>query len=159
MRKGACDRSLKPLIRSANKHDLNALFELEKICFKEENFHRKQIRYLLLKARSMVLVAEDAGIVGSIIVLFRENIHNARIYSLNVHPAHRRRGIASLLMDKTIGLLKEKGVTKITLEVGIHNLPAQNLYASKGFVVDKKLINYYKNGDDALHLFRKLPAH
>ncbi|VVB92519.1 putative N-acetyltransferase [uncultured archaeon] len=156
MRKGTRDRSLKPLIRAAKKEDLDALLNLEEICFKEERFFRKQLKYLLLRARSIVLVAEDGGVIGSILILLRENIHNARIYSLNVHPAHRRQGIASLLMDKTIGLLKEKGVTKITLEVGVNNKPAQNLYATKGFVVDKKLFNYYKNGDDALHLFRKL---
>jgi len=147
---------LKPLIRTAKKEDFDSLFELEEICFKEEKFHRKQLKYLLNKARSVVLVADDNGIIGSILVLLRDNIHNARIYSLNVHPAHRRQGIASLLMDKTMDLLKEKGVNKVTLEVGVNNKPAQNLYASKGFVVDKKLYNYYKNGDDALHLSRKL---
>ncbi|MCZ7401048.1 MAG: N-acetyltransferase [Candidatus Methanoperedens sp.] len=147
---------MKPVIRIAKKEDFDSLLNLEEICFKEEKFHRKQLKYLLLKARSVVLVAEDGGIIGSILVLLRDNIHNARIYSLNVHPAHRRQGIASLLMDKTIGLLKEKGFNKVTLEVGVNNKPAQNLYASKGFVMDKKLYNYYKNMDDALHLFRKL---
>lgn len=156
MRKGARDRSLKPVICIAKKEELGALFYLEKICFKEEKFHWKQLKYLLLKARSVVLVAGDGGIIGSIIVLLRENIHHARIYSLNVHPAHRRGGIASLLMDKAMELLKEKRVNKVTLEVGVNNKPAQNLYASKGFIVDKKLYNYYKNGDDALHLSRKL---
>ncbi|MGB8218261.1 MAG: GNAT family N-acetyltransferase [Candidatus Methanoperedens sp.] len=147
---------MKPVIRAAKKEDLDALFYLEEICFKEEKFHWKQLKYLLLKARSVVLVAEDGGIIGSILVLLRDNIHNARIYSLNVHPEHRRQGIASLLIDKTMDLLKEKGVKKVTLEVGVNNKPAQNLYASKGFVVDNKLYNYYKNGDDALHLSRKL---
>ncbi len=147
---------MKPIIRAAKKEDFDALFYLEEICFKEEKFHREQLKYLLLKARSVVLVAEEGGIIGSILILLRENIHNARIYSLNVHPAHRRQGIASLLMDKTMELLKEKGVNNITLEVGVNNKPAQNLYKSKGFVMDKKLYNYYKNGDDALHLSRKL---
>lgn len=156
MRKGARDSPLKPIIRAAKKEDLDALLNLEEICFKEETFHREQLKYLLLKARSVVLVAGDGGIIGSIIVLLRENIRNARIYSLNVHPVHRRQGIAGMLMDKAMELLKEKGVKKITLEVGVNNKPAQNLYASKGFVADKKLCNYYKNGDDALHLFRKL---
>ncbi len=156
MRKGARDSPLKTIIRAAKKEDMDALLNLEEICFKEETFHREQLKYLLLKARSIVLVAGDDGIIGSIIVLLRENIRSARIYSLNVHPAHRRRGMAGMLMDKAMGLLKEKGFNKITLEVGINNKPARNLYASKGFVMDKKLCNYYKNGDDALHLSRKL---
>jgi ribosomal-protein-alanine N-acetyltransferase len=103
------------------------------------------------------LVTEIGGnIVGSIIILLRVRILNARIYSLNVHPEHRRRGIAGSLMDTAMDILEEKGYDNVTLEVGINNRIAQNLYRSKDFVVDKKLSSYYTNGDDALHLMRKL---
>lgn len=157
MRKGARDGSVKWLIRSATKEDLDSLLDLENICYKEETFQRKQLKYLLSKARSIVLIAEIGGeIIGSIIILLRERISNARIYSLNVHPKHRRRGIAGSLMDNALDILEEKGYHNVTLEVGINNRIAQNLYRSKDFVVDKKLSNYYKNGDDALHLMRKL---
>jgi ribosomal protein S18 acetylase RimI-like enzyme len=148
---------LKPCIRKAAKEDLDALLSIEKICFKEETFHVQQLRYLLLKAKSIVLVAEIEGkIIGSMIILVRKNILNARIYSLNVHPDYRRRGIAGSLMDFASGLLEKKGYDNITLEAGITNTAAQNLYRSKGFHVDKKLSNYYTNGDDALHFIRKL---
>lgn len=156
MCKGARDGSVKWLIRPATNEDLDSLFGLENICFKEEKFHRKQLKYLLLKARSIVLVAEIGGnIIGSIIILLREGILSARIYSLNVHPEQRRRGIAGSLMDSALDILEEKGYNNVTLEVGINNRIAQNLYRSKDFVVDKKLSRYYKNGDDALHLMRK----
>jgi len=105
-------------IRSAAKEDLDSLLGLEKVCYKEETFHRKQLKYLLLKARSIVLVAQISGnIVGSIIVLLRERILNARIYSLNVHPEQRRRGIAGSLMDTALDILEEKGYDNVTLEV------------------------------------------
>ena len=156
MRKGACDGSVKWHIRWATKEDLDSLLGLEQICYKEETFHRKQLKYLLLKARSIVLVAEIGGnIVGSIIILLRERILNARIYSLNVHPEHRRKGIAGSLMDTALDILEEKGYDNVTLEVGINNRIAQDLYSSKDFIVDKELPHYYKNGDDALHLKRK----
>jgi len=130
---------------------------LENICFKEETFHRKQIKYLLLKARSIVLVTEIEGnIVSSMIILLRERILNARIYSLNVHPDHRRRGIASSLMDFALDMLAKNGYKNVTLEVGIRNKIAQGLYRSKDFIVDKKLSDYYRIGEDALHLVRKL---
>jgi len=144
-------------IRVASEDDLDALLSLEKICFKEETFHKKQLKYLLLKAKSIVLVAEIKGkIIGSIIILLRKTILNARVYSLNVHPEYRRLGIASSLMDFGKDILRKRGYEYITLEVGINNQAAQKLYRSKGFVVDKTLYNYYKNGDDALHLARKL---
>lgn len=148
---------MNPHIRPAKKEELPDLLALEKLCFKEETFHRKQLGYLLLKAKSLVLVASaEDNIIGSMIVLFRENIQQARIYSLNVHPAYRRMGIGSLLMDTTFEFLKERGFRKITLEAGVNNTAARNLYESKGFSVDKTLRSYYKNGDDALHLTKNL---
>jgi ribosomal-protein-alanine N-acetyltransferase len=157
VRKGARDSPLNPHIRIASEDDLDALLSLEKICFKEETFQKKQIKYLLLKAKSVILVTENKGkIVGSIIILLRQTILNARVYSLNVHPEYRRLGIASSLMDFGMDILRKRGYKNITLEVGINNQAAQNLYMSKGFVVDKILYNYYKNDDDALHLTRKL---
>ncbi len=157
MRKGTRDCPLNPYIREASVDDLDALETLEKICFKEETFHKKQLLYLLRKAKSIVLVTGNKGtIIGSMIILLREHILNARIYSFNIHPDYRRRGIAGKLMDFALDLLREKGFKKITLEVGINNIAAQNLYISKGFLVDKTLSNYYNNGDDAIHLTRVL---
>jgi ribosomal-protein-alanine N-acetyltransferase len=148
---------LKPEIRIAKKEELPDLLALEKLCFKEETFHKKQLGYLLLKAKSLVLVASaDENIIGSMIILLRKNILQARIYSLNVHPAYRRMGIGSLLMDTALGVLKKRGFRKITLEAGINNTAARNLYESKGFSADKTLRSYYKNGDDALHLTKIL---
>ena len=157
MCKVSCGSSLKPLVHPANKEDFDALMELENICFKEEKFHKKQVEYLLFRARSIVLVATiDGNIVGSIITLLRNDISHARIYSLNVHPSYRRMGIASLLMDTVENSLREKGFKNISLEVGVNNRAARSLYESKGFSVDKILKKYYKNGDDALHLIKKL---
>jgi ribosomal-protein-alanine N-acetyltransferase len=148
---------LKPHIRYAVKADLDALLSLENISFKEETFNMERLKYLLLKAKSRVLVAEIEGnIIGSMIILLRKHILNARIYSLNVHPGYRRMGIASSLMDFASDLMEKKGFDNITLETGITNTAAQSLYKSKGFHVDKKLSKYYTNGDDALHLIRKL---
>ncbi len=157
MLKIARGSTLKPEIRSAKKEELSDLLALENLCFKEETFHKKQLGYLLLKAKSLVLVASaDDQIIGSMIVLLRENILQARIYSLNVHPSYRHMGIGKLLMDTALGSLKERGFRKFTLETGINNTAARNLYESKGFSVDKILRNYYKNGDDALHFTKNL---
>ncbi|MCX9085837.1 MAG: N-acetyltransferase [Candidatus Methanoperedens sp.] len=157
MRKIARGRSLTPHIRQATKDDLSALLSLEKICFKEETFHIHQIQYLLLKAKSIVLLAEtDGNIVGSMIILLRKHILNARIYSLNVHPEYRRKGVASSLMDFALDQLEKKGYGNISLETGINNNAARNLYFSKGFNIDRRLSNYYSNGDDAFHLIKKL---
>ncbi len=157
MHEGARDGSLNFLIRSATKNDLEDLTRLENLVYKEETFSSKQVNYLLLKAKSMVLVSISGDkLVGSMIILLRKHIRNARIYSLNVDPEYRRRGIASSLINYASTGLKEDGFENITLEVGINNSAAQALYRSKGFVFNKMLYNYYSNGDHALHLIKKL---
>lgn len=157
MRKVKSSSSLKPSIRQADKDDLPAIMELEKICFKEETFHKKQIEYLLLKARSLFLVASVEGdIVGSIITLLRKHISNARIYSLNVHPSYRRLGIGSSLMDHSEDILVNMGYRNFTLEAGVNNIAAQNLYVSKGFSLERRMEKYYKNGDEAIRFTKKL---
>ena len=157
MRKIASGSSLKPSIRPAKKEDLPAILELEKICFKEEIFHKRQIEYLLLKARSLVLVASlEGNIVGSIVILLRKHISNARIYSLNVHPSYRRIGIGGSLIDQSENLLRKMGYRNLTLEAGVNNIAARNLYTLKGFSAVRKIEKYYKNGDDALRFIKKL---
>ncbi len=157
MREITLGSSLRPHIRIAKKEDLDALLYLEEICFKEEKFNKKQLGYLLNKAKSYVLVASVEDIItGSMIILLRPKILAARVYSLNVHPEYRRMGIASLLMDTGLGFLRDGGFRKVTLETGINNRAALNLYISKGFSVDNVLRHYYKNGGDALHLIKKL---
>jgi [ribosomal protein S18]-alanine N-acetyltransferase len=157
VRKVARGSALKPCIRPAKKEDLTALLELEKISFKEETFHKRQIEYLLLKAKSLVLVATlEGNIIGSIITLLRKHISNARIYSLNVHPSYRRTGIGSLLIDHSENLLVKMGYRNLTLEAGVNNIAARNLYISKGFSVVRKIEKYYSNGDDALRFIKRL---
>ena len=144
---------MKPEIRIAKEEDLPALIELDNICIKEEKFHKKQWEYLLPKAKSLVVIASiDGNIIGSMVILLRKHIANARIYILNVHPACRRAGVGSLLMDTTLKFLKDSGYKKVTIETGINNQAALNLYISKGFEVDRILKKYYKTGGDAKHL-------
>jgi ribosomal-protein-alanine N-acetyltransferase len=153
MRKVARGSALRPEIRLAKKEDLPALIDLDNICIEEEKFHNKQWEYLLLKAKSSVFIALINGnIIGSMVILLRKNIANARIYILNVHPAYRRKGVGSLLMDTTLKFLKHMRYKKLTVDTGIDNLAAINLYASKGFSVDKILNKYYSNGKNAMHL-------
>ena len=153
MRKVARGSSLNMRIRLAEKKDLPMLLELENICIKEEKFCEKRWEYLLIKAKSLVFVASiGKNIVGSAVVLLRKHTSSARIYILNVHPAFRRRGIGGSLIDTILKFLKEKGYNKITIETGINNQAALNLYISRGFSVDKILKKYYKTSVDAKHL-------
>lgn len=68
---------------------------------------------------------------------------------LAVHPDHRKRGIATALVN-TIGTLsKRAGFRTMTLHVDTKNEPAKTLYAKLGFGVDDLIENYYEKGKHA----------
>lgn len=78
-------------------------------------------------------------------------IDEAHISTLAVAPAHRRKGIAELLLLRMIRLALGRGVTAVTLEVRVSNTPAQRLYDKYGFTVQGRRPRYYSdNGEDAL---------
>jgi len=145
------------IIKKASEENLPALAAIENACFKVEVFSRRRIRYLLSRSKSIFLVALDKEkVVGYIVVLLRKHLGLARGYSLCIHPDYRRLGVGGKLLEKAEELLMDMGYRKITLEVGIDNTPALNLYIGKGYSVDKLLPKYYEDGGDALHLVKRL---
>lgn len=68
------------------------------------------------------------------------------IHDLMVLPAFRRRGIGGMLMDKVIDLARQRGCSRVTLEVRQDNLPAQSLYHRLGFQdADPPMFYWRKN--------------
>ncbi len=57
---------------------------------------------------------------------------------LNVAPAFRRQGLASMLLDHCEALARAQGHTQIGIGVGLHASygPAQILYARRGYIPD-----------------------
>lgn len=89
---------------------------------------------------NQVLVAEvDGKVVGYVFFENRagtalETAYTwASVNDLYVHPAYRRKGIATKLMKHTFDYLKSIGVTHVRLYVMIDNHAAINLYRKFGF--------------------------
>mmetsp|Transcript_19936 Transcript_19936/g.79493 ORF Transcript_19936/g.79493 Transcript_19936/m.79493 type:complete len:80 (-) Transcript_19936:768-1007(-) len=51
-----------------------------------------------------------------------------------VPARHRRKGIATALLQRAEAFAKERACRKLTLEVLEHNLPAKKAYRAAGFV-------------------------
>ena len=101
-------------------------------------------------------VAEEAGAVCGLIA-FRIAADEAEILNLAVDSAHRRRGIASRLIENAIGACKAAGAKKIFLEVRDSNEAARNLYARMAFSEAGRRRGYYRRPlEDALVLVRKV---
>ena len=127
--------------------------ELEKICF-HDPWIESSIRSELTNPLSLWLVAlaegEVAGYVGSQTVLDESDVMNVA-----VAPQYRRKGLARTLFLTLEGLLKEKKVHSLTLEVRASNEAAQALYEGLGYVQVGRRPNYYHNPKEDALILRK----
>ena len=74
------------------------------------------------------------------------------IAMLAVDPSCRRLGLGRKLVQRTIEAMQELGAEEVMLETEITNLAALRLYESFGFLREKRLQQYYLNGNDAFKL-------
>ncbi|HIG98996.1 MAG TPA: GNAT family N-acetyltransferase [Thermoplasmata archaeon] len=132
-------------IRIATLDDFERIIELEHLCFPREHaYSRRQLRYLLTKANSTVLVETiDALVRGFLIILYRRGTTVAGIETINVDPAFRKKGIGLRLLSAAEELLRKKEIRKIRLEVAITNTAAITLYEHAGFHQAMLLKKYY----------------
>lgn len=75
------------------------------------------------------------------------------ISSLAVHPNHRRRHLATWLLQVLFEIGREWGASQIDLEVREHNIFAQQLYESMGFQRVGMRKKYYVDTDEAAYLY------
>ncbi|MGV8091832.1 MAG: GNAT family N-acetyltransferase [Mangrovibacterium sp.] len=143
------------MIRTATSADLPLITHLEQLCFKEESFSERQLRYLATRAKADFLVAEEKGQIRAYLILLKRTASKGlRIYSVAVSPDHRGKGLARLLLNEAEKRARLDGNQYLTLEVSEINHEAIRLYLSSGFEVFGERSAYYKDGSKAL-LMRK----
>ena len=129
-------------IRSANEKDLQSLVILAEEFIPGEAEKKKRINVLKQALRSpnyQLLVAELEGEIAGFIDqwVIQDFTHGAKlsyIHSLYVSSEHRRKGIASKLLQETIKNAKNMGVLEIHVTTRFDNKPAINLYKKHGLV-------------------------
>jgi GNAT superfamily N-acetyltransferase len=135
-----------PLIRAAAPNDLQALVHLVEQYWSFESiagFDARRIESLL---RATLLadggarcwLAEQAGEVGGYLlaVLVFSLEHGgttAEIDEFFVTPAFRRRGIGAALLLEAENDLREHGVRRLQLQLGLVNERARDFYAARGY--------------------------
>ncbi|MBX5483910.1 MAG: ribosomal protein S18-alanine N-acetyltransferase [Myxococcaceae bacterium] len=134
--------------------DLDEVLELQRRAFAHpwspELFKRE-----MTHDWSTILLAEDVGpdgrprILGFLIYwLVHDELH---ILNLATDPAHRRRGVARALLEKTLADGRAHRCSMATLEVRRSNEPALALYRAFSFRAVGVRPNYYVDeGEDAI---------
>lgn len=128
--------------------DVPRVFELERACFPtpwDIDAYYGELRnpaayYLVARTE-----AETVGFGGMWAV---EDV--AHVMTLAVDPAARRQGIGRQLLAGLLAEARRRGVTEVSLEVRVGNVPALGLYTSFGFRrVGVRKRYYPDNNEDA----------
>ncbi|ACX51321.1 ribosomal-protein-alanine acetyltransferase [Ammonifex degensii KC4] len=70
------------------------------------------------------------------------------ITNIAVHPDYRLRGVGREILKELIRRAREKGLSRMTLEVRPSNAVARHLYRSLGFVEKGIRKRYYRDNDE-----------
>lgn len=140
-------------IRRAEPADLPEIAAIERTVFSDP----WSIGMLQSSLHALALVSEDAG--GSVVGYFFAITFadDGEILNLAVHPAHRRRGIATALTRAGCAAVQQRGARRVFLEVRVSNHAAQRFYDAMGFEQVGRRPGYYRRPrEDALLMVRYL---
>ena len=139
--------------------DLRALYAIEEACFEPSvRFSRSLMRNLAHDPNCRVwLGIVDEVRVGFAIVGLRgdEDPTAAYIWTIEVLPAFRRRGVARQLLMRVEESARLAGCSAIELHVSERNADAMALYAAAGYAQFGVAAAFYGRNEDGLR-YRKL---
>jgi ribosomal protein S18 acetylase RimI-like enzyme len=144
-------------LRDARPDDLDALVELERACYPpQQAYSREEYRYALTKAKAVNIVFADPRIRGTLVPThdvrtitgfvgaFHHRTHRlGHVYTVNVHPKERGRGLGRILMAACEERLRGLGMRRCALEVNVENEDAIRLYERAGYARVERLKDYY----------------
>jgi ribosomal-protein-alanine acetyltransferase len=145
---------LRPLTIS----QIDECWRLDQRCFVDgEAYSRDTFEYLLTAPESVSyrIVTQNSAMAGFVIGLLEPD-HTGHITTIGIAPEHRRRRLASCLMERIEDGFRRRDVRIVRLEVRASNVSAQKLYLSLGYSVTQRLPKYYSNGGDGLLMIKPI---
>ena len=145
------------ILRKAVEADIEAISELEEICFPDPWSKESIKEEILNNEKALWIVAElmedTPKVVGYIGIwqIFDEG----HIMNVAVNPAYRGHHIGYDIMETMINVTQKMGITRWTLEVRASNTVAHNLYRKFGFKDAGIRKGYYLNNhEDAIIMWK-----
>lgn len=137
------------MIRRMKLEDLDQVMALERQIFSRP-WSEESMRSALQQQDTIYLVDEADGKICGYLGIWCM-AEDGDLCNMAVAEQVRGRGVASGLMEEGMACCRKQGVCRIVLEVRESNLPAKNLYQSKGFAPIGVRKQYYsKPQEDAV---------
>ncbi|WP_295384956.1 GNAT family N-acetyltransferase/peptidase C39 family protein [uncultured Thiodictyon sp.] len=145
-------------VRPATVADLGPLVELENASFAGDRLTRRQFRYMLTRARALMLVAArlDLGLAGYVLVLLSRGTSVARLYSIAVAREARGQGVSQALVAAAEAAVWEQDRAYMRLEIRRDNPASQSLFEGLGYRRFGVLCDYYEDHMEALRYEKTL---
>jgi ribosomal protein S18 acetylase RimI-like enzyme len=106
--------------------------------------------YFADEGQSCFWVADFQALVVGMVGVQRTNDNTAEIRRLRVRSAYRRRGVATLLMERAMSFCRTQGYLKVILDVRVERGPAIQMFEKFGFshartreISGRKLLDFY----------------
>lgn len=144
-------------IRPLTDKQLIEVWKLNQRCFeKHESYPKSTLNFLLTQPNTLSYRAVDSleNMAGFVFVSVQEGV--AHLTTIGVAPEHRRRKLASLMVEHCESALRMRGISMFSLEVRVSNVNAQTLYRGLDFAVMQRLRNYYSDGEDGFLMVKSL---
>ena len=126
---------------------LYKIVEMEDLLFGEASIGNYNIKPMA-KYGKVYVILNGADIVTVIEVMSSFDREIAYIYGVCTDIPYQNKGMANKLLFYVLEDLKNYGIKKVQLTVGINNIIAQKLYSKFNFKIKEKLKNEYRDGEE-----------
>ncbi|NHJ86909.1 MAG: GNAT family N-acetyltransferase [Asgard group archaeon] len=129
-------------LRDLTLDDWSKFNEMDKVIFKDDPITEETFRSNIASMNSLIIIAidkETKKFIGYLLIRIQGN--EGHIARIGVHPDFQRKGLGSVLLERSIHHLKKGNCTSYFLYVLEDNIPAINLYKKFGFYVE---VNTYQ---------------
>ena len=143
-------------VRFATEKDIEEVLEIERLSFSQPwDYHS-----LKIALDDIFLVFDEQDLLGFLIAVCCHRNIRATVMKMAVHPEHRRKGIATALLNQVLEILKEKEIIDVCLNVEIIRKPAVILYQKFGFQITQTIHMDYEDdlADDAFYVMQLILA-
>jgi [ribosomal protein S18]-alanine N-acetyltransferase len=140
---------MKIALRSYLPPDFEALYQIDQQCFDPAlAYSRPDLRNYLRLPGGDCVIAEAAAQIAGFLVTARENVVGS-IVTIDVLPAYRRQGVATIMLEESERRLTASGVRTIELETATDNSSAIAFWQKHGYRTREIQKGYYPDGRDA----------
>ena len=131
------------IVRSAEPQDLDQVLKIEKLSFSSP----WDYEFLNNVSKDIFLVFGKEEVLGFLIAGCREKNVNATILKVAVHPEHRRKGIATSLVNRLFEILKDRQIDEVEVILKEVWEPAMSFYKKVGFKIISTVPQASDNAD------------